>query len=308
MHGELFVRGPSPDDPKQGWAGDCYLIDTMSALADAAPVRIRDLMHPNPDGSVTVTRFQKDKQGKLEKKEVRVDPDLRVSAGPDGGKAVYASSYDMSAKGKPKTWVPLLEKAYAQLKGGYDQIGNGGDPADALQALTGVKAKTLTVGTRLDRMEMALGERIAQVFKVKPEQITGPMLQAREKNKDAAWGPLRQATQRKDPMVATTCHEPELLQSGLMPIHADSVVGVEEKDGQKLVTLRNPAPYLPELEGDKELRAEMMQHEDFKQLAELMTGTGTTLSSLHYGTFTIPFDVFQRCFSNVSRAPVGSSG
>jgi hypothetical protein len=37
VDGELFVGGPSLDDPKQGWAGDCYLIASMSALADAAP-------------------------------------------------------------------------------------------------------------------------------------------------------------------------------------------------------------------------------------------------------------------------------
>jgi Calpain family cysteine protease len=265
-------------------------------------------MHSNPDGAVTVTLFQKDMQGKLEKHEVRVDPDLLVSSGPDGDKAVYASSADPTVAGKPEMWVPLLEKAYAQLKGGYDQIGNGGDPADALEALTGVKSKTLTGGARLDRIEMGLGQRMAHVFKVNPELFTGPMLQAREKNKDAAWERLRQSTERKDPMVATTYHEPELLQSGLLPMHAYTVVGVEEKDGRKLVALRNPAPYIPELEGNEKLRAEMMQREEFKQLAGLLTGTGTTLPSLHYGTFTIRFEEFQRGFSNVSRVPVGSSG
>jgi len=30
-----------------------------------------------------------------------------------------------------------MEKAFAQWKGGYDQIGNGGNPGDAMAALTG---------------------------------------------------------------------------------------------------------------------------------------------------------------------------
>src|SRR5688572_27175708 len=33
VEGELFVDGPSMEDPKQGWLGDCYLVAAMGAVA-----------------------------------------------------------------------------------------------------------------------------------------------------------------------------------------------------------------------------------------------------------------------------------
>ena len=36
-----------------------------------------------------------------------------------------------------EVWVGLLEKAYAQWKGGYDKVGNGGYPGEVISALTG---------------------------------------------------------------------------------------------------------------------------------------------------------------------------
>jgi calpain family cysteine protease len=308
VHGQMFVDGPSLEDPKQGWAGDCYLIAAMGALADVAPDRIRDMMRQDPDAKVTVSLFDEAKDGKLQKKEVTVDADLLTRTGPGAGSMVYASSAQSDAAGRPEMWVPLLEKALAQLRGGYDEIAYGGHPGAALEALTGVKSKDQPIGTRLDRLELAMGERLAAVFKVKPELLTGPMLEAREKNMDKAWDFLKEASHRKDAVEAATYAEPEMLEKGLMPMHAYTVVGVEEKDGQRLVTLRNPAPYIPELEGNEEVRAEMMRNEDFKQLAELLTSKGKTLSSLNYGTFTIPFEQFQNCFANAYRCPIGTSG
>jgi Calpain family cysteine protease len=152
--GAAFVKGKDdkgvedpnsidPNDVKQGQLGDCYLLASMAAIARANPEAIRRLVSgPNPDGTFNVTIYS-DTGGafstKWTPKTVKVTPTFPsfTSGGP-----AFAERGDIDpAQGGPELWVMLIEKAYAQLKGGYEDIGGGGDSGEALEAITGKKVK-----------------------------------------------------------------------------------------------------------------------------------------------------------------------
>jgi hypothetical protein len=132
---KLYVHGVGANDVLQGQAGDCYLLATLGALAKSRPGVIKHALHPNRDGTVTVTFKTRDANGKVTPHKVRVDREL---AGPRNDR-LYAEE----GRSGHEQWVPIIEKAYAKWKGNFDKIGNGGWPADALTALTGRAAQTL---------------------------------------------------------------------------------------------------------------------------------------------------------------------
>jgi hypothetical protein len=100
----------------------------------------------------------------------------------------------------------IFEKAYASWKGGFDAI-EGGMSATALEALTGAKTDFFPVDGSLGPTELfthlkdVCGSGAAVVALSKP------------------WEPGEQ---------------------GIVADHAYTLLGVEEKNGQRFVTLRNP--------------------------------------------------------------------
>lgn len=103
-------------------------------------------------------------------------------------------------------WPQILEKAYAQWKGSYDGI-EGGMGANALSALTGARPGFFPV--------------------------TGEM------SADSVWAKLKSACANGGCVVADSTGFREKV-SGVVGDHTYAVLGVEEKDGQRLVKLRNP--------------------------------------------------------------------
>ncbi|MBI3541323.1 MAG: hypothetical protein HY073_04220 [Deltaproteobacteria bacterium] len=196
VKGQLFVDGPAFDDIRQGTLGDCYFVSSLSAIADVDPQFIRDSVKINPDNTFSVRFFQNGKPV-----YVTVNNDFIHSP---SGQLAYASSTD-----KGELWVAVMEKAYAQWRGGYQTIGKGGDPAKALAELTGVKSRAVLDG-----------------------QIST----------EALYSNLQKALQNHEPVVAGTYPGPqnEYKQEGLVNSHAYTVIGVKEDLGQKYVVLRNP--------------------------------------------------------------------
>ncbi len=202
--GVLMKDGVSADDALQGALGNCYLVSGLASLANVRPEVIRDAIRANPDGTYTVT-FHKDSflglfsRGKTPV-EVTVDADMPTT---DGKTPLYAHGRDAQ-----ELWPMLIEKAYAQLDGGYQHVGVGGSPVTIWQALTG-KAGAMTANAV---------ESDGSVFRK-----------------------LQNALAEKRPVAASTAPALKNYEgTGLAKGHVYAILSVGEKDGQRFVQLRNP--------------------------------------------------------------------
>ena len=204
--GPLFVDGIKGEDVQQGQIGDCYFPAAMAAVAKANPDAISKLIKDNGDGTYTVTFKQKDwATGKFKDVPVKVDGDLwaRSYGGP-----LYGRSANSPDTTKMELWFPLVEKAYAQWKGSYDTIGNGGCSDDVFEAVLGQDGRSMSIATG---------------------------------NKDSIFDIIKRGVDAKQPVAAGTYHdETRYTNTGVYGDHAYSVFGYEVTNGEKFVILRNP--------------------------------------------------------------------
>lgn len=194
--GQLFVNGISERDVSQGVIADCYFLSALASVAKSNPTMLRDAIVQNADGTVTVTFHANGK-----KVPITVDADLPALDVPLLDRATFFGGSTTPGE----LWPALVEKAYAQWKGGYSAIGNGGWMAPALEALTGAPASH------------------TQLAGLNAEQVAGA---------------IEAAAARGRPMTASTSGTPGL--RDLVPHHAYSVFGVVRQGGEAWVQLRNP--------------------------------------------------------------------
>lgn len=161
---DLFVKGSTdthaidPNDVKQGYIGDCYFMAAIAAVARANPDALKKLIKTNSDGTYDVTLYVHDKWLSVDRKPTvikKIKPTFPLDA---SGKPNYAGL------GDKELWVMLLEKAYAKHKGGYDELDQGGDPEDAIEALGGKDADSYSLSSMseteiLDKIKLALKEK-----------------------------------------------------------------------------------------------------------------------------------------------------
>jgi hypothetical protein len=201
--GKLFVDGVSFDDVVQGSIANCYMVGAFSAVALANPDAIRNAITENPDGTFTVRFFERSSfNGPMREVKITVDDDLPQSA-------TSSLRYGRSRDAK-ELWVGVLEKAYAQWKGGYEAIGNGGYPGDVITALTG-RATSYSSSQYTDAN--VIFENI--------------------KRGAAGNKPMTAPTHGKDSGV-------DYSGTGVYAWHVYTVMGASEENGEKLVQLRNP--------------------------------------------------------------------
>lgn len=127
------------DDVSQGRLGDCYFVASLAAIAHSNPQAIRRMIKDNGDGTYKVTFH--------EGGEVVVDDQFPMQ----GGQVAYAGPGDQDARGDKELWVMLIEKAWAKLKGGYEQIRGSKvrmKSEDAMEALTGNKTTTVYTSSK----------------------------------------------------------------------------------------------------------------------------------------------------------------
>ena len=202
--GKLFVDGVSHDDVIQGSIADCYLAGALSSIAQADPKAIENAIKDNGNGTFDVRFFENAGYGKpMKEVKITVDGDMPMVAGASVGK--YAKARD-----KSELWVGVMEKAYAQWKGGYEAIGNGGHASAVLTAVTG-KATTSSNTSSTPAN---------QLFKSIQTATT-------------AHKPVTAGTHGKDSGV-------DYNGTGVYAWHVYSVMGAVDEGGQKFVQLRNP--------------------------------------------------------------------
>ncbi len=205
--------GVKAGDVQQGYIGDCYMASAMSAVAGSKPDAVQQAIKDNKDGTFTVRFFELDYSGRKTAHSETVDADLPHY----GDMPAYAKSTEkVDGKQYMELWPSILEKAYAQWKGSYDAMGNGGIAGDVMTALTGERSSQVTTA--------GAGEN------------------------DALWTKMKAASDQKKPMTAGTGGEEDPRykdpKAGVYGWHAYTVMGVEEaKEGDKTkryVVCRNP--------------------------------------------------------------------
>ncbi len=180
---KLFVKGADdvdhsgidPYDIIQGGLGNCYFMCSLSALTKTKGgiKRIKEMIRYNNDGTFTVKLYRPQKEahidsfhdeasGKtikqntkrttgLELVEVVVSAKVWVDKLSDSGdKAIYANSQDAG-----ELWPLILEKAFAQLMGGYDEI-DSGFSQEAFEVLTGTPRRSFDFSRDIDRAKQEL--------------------------------------------------------------------------------------------------------------------------------------------------------
>lgn len=198
--GAMFKDGPAAGDVVQGMLGDCYAMSAFAAVAAQMPQKLAEALKDNGDGTFTA-KFYDVSKPKPNEVEVTIDAQLPTRR----GGLQYGKGADRS-----ELWVGLLEKAYAQWKGGYDVVGKGGSAGDVMAALTGNPG---------GQIPLSPGD----------EKDIHELLQFSLKDGHA--------------LVATTHGEDQdaiYAGTGIYADHGYTVLGAEESNGKLLVTLRNP--------------------------------------------------------------------
>ncbi len=179
--GQLFQNGVSYTDVMQGSVGDCYLLAVLGETAQHQPAFIQSMFGDNGDGTYTV-RFMRGNTPNY----VTVNRMLPINN--VNNSAEYAGwGADMQSQGanphgwwapSNELWVPLLEKAYAQLneQGWTGQDGTnsyagiaGGWPADVFGHITGKSGINHEFGAESDFLALLnLGKAIVIATNVTP--------------------------------------------------------------------------------------------------------------------------------------------
>ena len=134
--GDHDPTAPKGTDTAQGALGDCFFIASMAAIANASPEAIADaITYDKASGKYTVRFFEEARGGSMKPVFITVDAYLPTTPG-DRSDPAFAGD-----PGQP-LWPAILEKAYAQWKGGYDVIGEGGTGDQAMAELSGVRSRS----------------------------------------------------------------------------------------------------------------------------------------------------------------------
>lgn len=122
---DIFYQEIEPNDIRQGQLGDCYLLSSLSSLAER-PFVVKKIFNPTEKNQYGIYSVWLNVNGSWE--NIIID-DYFPCVNEKGGPAFSKANGN-------ELWVLILEKAYAKAFGSY-QVIEGGNPAVALRDLTG---------------------------------------------------------------------------------------------------------------------------------------------------------------------------
>ncbi len=158
---------PSLDDISQGGVGDCFLFAAMSAIVHSNPQQIVDMIKDNGNGTYTVTF---------------TGIGIFSSATQTVSDSFIVGKHG-NVTARKALWPLIIEKAYAQQKGGIDELDKGGNPGSAIDDL-------LDDGpSRFDPREETADYLMGKLAKAKekkwPVTLAGPKQEGAGKEKKA---------------------------------------------------------------------------------------------------------------------------
>jgi hypothetical protein len=210
----------STSDIHQHKVGDCYLVASLLALANTPQGRdvIKNAISENNDASGRVVSYTVT----LHKEFSQLCPDFLNQL--RGSQQVVVSapfvrghvSTDAS-DGLDEMWPAVIEKAYAQLRGGYNSVGNGGYAGDAMYALTGKSTSYFSLSS-------VSAEKFQGLFNQGKMLVVGTRA-------DLPWSSVGAS-----PGSAPSAANPY----SLVPDHCYTVVGIVNQNGEPCAQLANP--------------------------------------------------------------------
>jgi len=223
---------PSLSDIHQGAYGDCYFLSSLGAVAQNDPNAVKNMIQDNGNGTYTVSFYQKDNGvqnlwgltgDSYAPVKVTVSAQDIAKNGVSEPGAADGTVTD-PANGKQVIWPAVMEAAYAKMndshflwmdrgiQSGYQNIGGGGYPENAMQTLTGQDAQSINPGSS------SAAKLLQQDFKA------GKLITVSTPESD---GNQQGAESGKNPY-------------GLVGGHAYTVTNVYMHNGAEYVTLNNP--------------------------------------------------------------------
>jgi hypothetical protein len=212
-------------DVQQDGLGDCHFLAPLAALATTPRGRalIRDAIveNKNDKGNVlswTVTLHQPQTHlfGRTTFRDVHVTVD---------GPYVIGHARLRPENGQNEVWPLVLEKAYATYAGGYNRIGRGGVPTNALEILTGRQATFVSLGWP-ERLFRSYGADELQADLARGKVVVLSTKAGTGSN--------------AEPDAAPADRQPNVQAHRLLSSHAYFAQGIEQRDGKLFVKLGNP--------------------------------------------------------------------
>lgn len=216
--------GPSGADIRQDALGDCYFVATLGSVANQQPNAVRDMIgFDSRTGEFSVRLY--DSNGKAQ--TIRVtQAEVQDNLARQGG-----STVDNTGSGP--LWPAVAETAYAKmhdtnpadgLTEGYTAVSNGGWPKDAMRAITGDAGSEITYSKGFFETQGSALEREAK-------QIDAALANGR---------PVTLWTVPEDRGLWDKLTGSQGAQDGLVDNHVYTVERVYQKDGEWMVSVRNP--------------------------------------------------------------------
>ena len=134
-------------DINQGAYGDCYLLSAIGEIAKVAPDYIKNTMiKSDGHGGELVSLFTGPKSQLVNLSTTSFTAKTVDVTNSFSSSSVNSFTNSDVMNGLKEIWPQVIEKAYADLNGGYAAIGSGGYDMVAMETLTGHKA-TFTPST-----------------------------------------------------------------------------------------------------------------------------------------------------------------
>jgi hypothetical protein len=159
VEAEIFIDGASPHDAKQGHIPDCYVVAAAMAVADAEEEAIAEMIRWVKPGLVEVRLYP------VEDGIVGSPKWFPVSTRfyKRGGELLYGR---VPEGHQLELWFPIIEKAYALMRGGYQGVANAGSVGAMMASILGRPNRELWLNENapeyvLEQLKRGLEERRA---------------------------------------------------------------------------------------------------------------------------------------------------